>query len=109
LWIERYGDSVLFASFPGTKLYLLLEEVLSSDENAGSYVKRKKLLPFHRPPRAVLCGEEEKILSKIKQLQSEIRYSFFRLWFHITQGFSYMVEAPRWKRRVALLQGLRGI
>jgi hypothetical protein len=108
LWIERYGDSVLFASFPGTKLYLLLEEVLSSDETAEVYFKRKKLLPLHRPPRAVLSGEEEKLFSKIKRLRSEMRYSFFRLWFHIKQGFSYIVEAPRWKRRVASLQDLRG-
>lgn len=105
LWVERYGDIVLFASFPGTKLYLLLEEVLFSDENAKGYVKRQKLLPLHRPPRVVLRGEEEKLVLKIKQLRSEIGYFFFRLWFHTKQGFSYMVEAPRWKRSVASLQG----
>jgi hypothetical protein len=107
LWVERYGDSVLFASFPGTKLYLLLEEVLFSNENAEGYVKRQKLLPLHRPPRVVLRGEEEKLLLKIKQLRSETGYFFFRLWFHTRQGFSYMVEARRWKRSVASLQDLR--
>jgi len=108
LWIERYGDSVLFASFPGTKLYLLLEEVLFSDENAEVYVTRRKLLPLHRPSRAVLRGAEDKFFSSIKQLRSEVGYLLFRLRFHITQGFSYAVEAPRWKRRVASLQDLRG-
>jgi len=108
LWIERYGDSVLFAPFPGTKLYLLLEEVLFSDENAQLYVKRKKLLPLHRPSRAVLRGAEERVFFNIKQLRSEIGYFLFRLWFHITQGLSYAVEAPRWKRMVASLQDLRG-
>jgi hypothetical protein len=108
LWVERYGDIVLFASFPGTKLYLLLEEVLFSGENAEGYVKRQKLLPLHRPRRVILRGEEEKLLLKIKQLRSEIGYFFFRLWFHIKQGFSYMVEVPRWKRSIASLQDLRG-
>jgi hypothetical protein len=107
LWVERYGDIVLFASFPGTKLYLLLEEVLFSDENAEGYVKHQKLLPLHRPPRVVLRGEEEKLLHKIKQLRSEVGYFFFRLSFHTKQGFSYMVEAQRWKRSVASLQDLR--
>jgi hypothetical protein len=108
LWVERYGDIVLFASFPGTKLYLLFEKALFSDEDVKGYVKRQKLLPLHRPPRIVLRGEEEKLVLKIKQLRSEIGYFFFRLWFHAKQGFSYMVEAPRWKRSVASLQDLRG-
>jgi hypothetical protein len=108
LWVERYRDNVLFASFPGTKLYLLLEQVLFSDMNAKGYVKRQKLLPLHRPPRVVLRGEDEKLSLKMKQLRSEIGYFFFRLWFHTKQGFSYMVEAPRWKKSVASLQDLRG-
>jgi Uncharacterised nucleotidyltransferase len=107
LWVERYGDIVLFASFPGTKLYLLLEEVLFSNENAEDYVKRQKLLPLHRPPRVVLHGVEENLLPKMNQLRSEIGYFLFRLWFHTRQGFSYMVEARRWKRSVASLQELR--
>jgi hypothetical protein len=108
MWVVRYGDSVLFASFPGTKLYLLLEEVLVSDENAEGYVKRQKLLPLHRPPRVFFGAEEKRFLLMIKQLRSEMGYFFFRLWFHTRQGLSYMVEVPRWKRSVASLQDLRG-
>ena len=55
LWIERYGDNVLFALFPGTKLYLLLQRVsFRAKRHAITYEKRKKLFPLHRPPKVVV-------------------------------------------------------
>jgi hypothetical protein len=105
LWIERYGTNVLLAQFPGTKLYLLLETALSGDEGAGLHKRFGKLLPLHQPPRVVVGSGDESLLSKLKRTLTEINYFFFRLRFHITQGFSYMIEASRWKRNMALLQG----
>jgi hypothetical protein len=104
LWVERYRDNVLFAQFPGTKLYLLLEEALSGDEDLRLSARRKKLLPLHLPPKVVMRRRNENLFIRLKQLQSEIGYFAFRLWFHLTQGVSYMIEAPRWRRSVASLQ-----
>jgi Uncharacterised nucleotidyltransferase len=105
LWIERYGNSVLFASFPGTKLYLLLQRALSPEEDSHTYVRRQKLFPLHLPPKITIGSEGGSVLFRWKQARIEAGYLLFRLRFHVTQGIAYMIEAVRWKRNIASLLG----
>jgi hypothetical protein len=104
LWVERYGDNVLFALFPGTKLYLLLQRSLCPEKDARREDRLKKLFPLHQPPKITVGSADETLLSRLRKTQSEISYLLFRLRFHIMQGLAYMIEAPRWKRTVASLQ-----
>jgi hypothetical protein len=99
LWVDRYAGDVLFASFPGTKRYLMLRGALSSDEKRIGL-----LLPLHKPPRIAVKSANESVVLSLKRRRSEISYLLFRLRFHFTQGVSYMMEAPRWKRMIASLQ-----
>jgi hypothetical protein len=105
LWIERYGNKVLLALFPGTKLYLLLQEALSCNEDTRLHKRFAKLVPLHRPPRVVIRDESESLFHKFKRMRSEVGHFFFRLRFHMGQGFSYMIEVSRWKRNISSLQG----
>jgi hypothetical protein len=102
-WIEHYGNSVLFAPFPGTKLYLLLQRALSGENDSESSERHKKLFPLHLPPKVAMESGDKSLLFRWKQIRMESRYLLVRLRFHVTQGFSYMIEAARWKKNIASL------
>jgi Uncharacterised nucleotidyltransferase len=104
LWIERYGSKVMTAKFPGTKFYLLLEKALDEGSVTKSSAVRGKLIPFHRPRRIVSPSAGERWPQLAKTYLAQHRYNFFRLRFHLVNGFSYMIEVPLWKRHIARQQ-----
>jgi hypothetical protein len=104
LWVERYGNKVVFASFPGTKLYLFLRATLSTGQEAEPSEIRNQLLPMHRPSKVTIDDGDRSAIIRLKQLRAEASHFFFRLRFHIAQSFCYMIEASRWKKTIASLQ-----
>jgi hypothetical protein len=100
LWVERYGNRVLLAKFPGTKLYLLLLRAIS-DNDARPI--RRKAFPFHRPATISIEHGNRSLMLQLHQFCSQVSYFFFRLRFHLQQSFLYKIEETRWKRSVASL------
>lgn len=96
LWLERYGKTVLVTDFPGTKLYLLLDQELSAGENARK-ISWGKVLPLHRPPRISNPSGRGPGL-RIRASLTQVRFMLFRLRFHILEGSRYVIAAHRWRR-----------
>jgi hypothetical protein len=104
LWLERYGRTVLLTDFPGTKLYLLLKNELSSDREPRRWITLRTLLPLHRPPQVAYVGRGPNG-PRIRAVFDQVRFVLFRLRFHVAESLRYLVEVRRWKRIINSLSG----
>jgi hypothetical protein len=104
LWVERYGNNVLMAKYPGTKLYLLLLRAMSQDEAETLQKIRNKVFPIRRPPKVTVANRKISFMLQLNQLWNQFSFVFFRLRFHIRQGVFYRIEAARWKQSIASLE-----
>ncbi|MGB7189518.1 MAG: nucleotidyltransferase family protein, partial [Acidobacteriaceae bacterium] len=105
LWVDLYGPRVVFASFPGNKLYLLLQREL---ESAGVSAKRKRiqaLLPLRLPPPITQASPGDSLLTSFFRWSAQLRFICLRLRFHVVEGLRYARESLLWRRRIA--RGLR--
>lgn len=98
LWILNYGREILFSDFPGNKLYLLLLQEISAKRNDWRDISQKRLLPLHTPARALYGNRWAEQLAHIP---GNTRYGLSRAKFHAREGFRYLKEQWRWKRRLA--------
>jgi hypothetical protein len=101
LWAEQYGEESILADFPGTKLYLLLQEELRGNHDSWKQTKRSKLLPLQPPPRILPIAADDDLWKRIRSEAYQLRFVLFRFRFHVVEGFRYLIEASRWKRRLA--------
>jgi hypothetical protein len=101
LWIETYGRRTLLADFPGSKLYLLLRSHLRSDSDAAQASLRRLVFPTRLPARITQGEAGERLVSRLKRAQIEVRFLLFRLRFHVVEGVRYAIESSRWQRRLA--------
>ncbi len=94
-WIDRYCNEVLFATFPGSKLYLLLEEAVGGEQTAA--MVREKLFP-KQAPAPIVGAPSRGIVERLRAKATQWNYFLFRLRFHIAAGLQYLVESRRWNR-----------
>jgi hypothetical protein len=98
LWVDVYGPRILLASYPGSKLYLLLQKEL---EPTGVPAKRslyKALLPRRLPPAITHPASGEKLLGRIKRYMRELHNVLFRFRFHLSEGIRYLCESILWRQ-----------
>jgi hypothetical protein len=102
IWIEHYGEAILLADFPGTKLYLLLETALAGGTPDVKTLRRRRLFPMRLAPPVAHGSHSStannKLSLRIRRARTQLRYNLFRLRFHLVQGIRYLLEAQRWKR-----------
>ena len=106
LWADQYGRQSILADFPGTKLYLLLEEELRGNDQAWKQTRRTTLLPLHRAPRILSTNAQDNVWKRMRGEVHQLRFVLFRLRFHVVEGLHYLIAASRWKRRRAALREL---
>jgi hypothetical protein len=107
LWADHYGREAILADFPGTKLYLLLQEELRGNDESWKQTKRRRLMPLRLAPRIVNVSTDDNVWKRMRGELFQLRFLLFRLRFHVVEGLHYLVEASRWKRRLAALPSYR--
>jgi Uncharacterised nucleotidyltransferase len=99
-WVELYGERVVFASFPGSKLYLLLQKELAVSGIPAKRSLRRALLPLSMPPLIAHATPNETSLMRLRRYRTQLRFILFRLHFHIVEGLRYVRESLRWQRHM---------
>jgi hypothetical protein len=104
LWIQRYGVDAILADFPGTKLFLLLEEELERIESRPATVLRTRLLPIHAGRVVFSPRNNETRTERMDRVLAQFRFSLFRARFHVVQALNYLIERPSWRRSLLQLR-----
>ncbi|WP_187142993.1 nucleotidyltransferase domain-containing protein [Terriglobus albidus] len=97
-WITRYSRTALLTDFPGSKLYLLLEEELTRKEAFAGRSVQAALLPRRLPPGINCKPEQDSLSAKLYRLRQQVPYVFFRLRFHLVEGARYLMASMQWRQ-----------
>lgn len=100
LWVEMYGARAVFGSFPGSKLYLLLQREL---EAAGVPAKRslqQTLLPSRLPPPIIRAFPNDSRKVRLGRYRMQVGFIVRRSRFHLVEGLRFLWESRRWRNRM---------
>lgn len=100
LWVDHYEQQLIYTEHPGTKLYLLLKDVLLEDQPDWRNQRRSKLLPSRIPPKFIHTTRSQGIGPRTRLAWAHLCFIAARLRFHIAEGLRYKRESMRWKRFV---------
>jgi hypothetical protein len=100
LWIELYGARSVFSSFPGSKLYLLLQRALVPAGIPAKRTLRRSLLPLRLPLPISPATANDTFPVRLRRYRLQLRFVGFRLRFHVVEGARYMWELFRWRQHM---------
>jgi len=104
LWVEMYGQRVALGSYPGNKLYLLLQKELQCAGIPEKRSLRRALLPLRLPPPVIRAFPNEALPFRVRRYSMHLQFILGRLRFHIVEGFRFALESRRWRRMKELAQ-----
>jgi Uncharacterised nucleotidyltransferase len=100
LWVKIYGRRVVFGSFPGSKLYLLLQRELESSGVPAKRSLRQALLPRRLPPAVIRASASDTLSVRVRRYRMQLHFVFSRLRFHILEGLRFVWESYRWRQHM---------
>ena len=98
LWVDIYGQRTALASFPGSKLYLLLQEEMKPFGLAAKRSRIQALLPRRLPPAITHTVAGETFSARMNRYCLQLRFIVFRLRFHLTEGLRFLIESILWRQ-----------
>ncbi len=99
-WVELYGRRTVLASFPGSKLYLLLQKELEAAGVVGKRSVRQSLIPRRLPPLIAHGAAGETVAARLTRYRRQVSFVLFRFRFHVVEGIRFSREAFRWRQHV---------
>jgi len=102
LWVETYGHRAVLGSFPGTKLYLLLQQEIEALGLSSKRSVRQSLIPSGLPPPVIRASPNESFSTRLGRYRMQLGLIFGRLRFHLVEGMRFAWESHRWRRQLNL-------
>ena len=101
LWIQMYGHRAVLGSFPGSKLYLLLQRELEAQGVPAKRPLRQSLIPSSLPPAIIRAFPGERLSVRLGRYRMQLGLILDRLRFHLVQGARFAWESGRWRRQLS--------
>jgi hypothetical protein len=101
LWVETYGHRAVLGSFPGSKLYLLLQQEIEASGLSSKRSVRQSLIPSGLPPPVIRASPNETFSTRLGRYHMQLDLIFGRLRFHLIEGARFLWESHRWRRQLS--------
>lgn len=98
LWAEIYGNRTVLGSYPGSKLYLLLQKEFEDYGVPAKRNIRQSLIPSRLPPPVIKAFRDETFTVRSGRYRMQLNLICGRLRFHCAEGLRFVWESHRWRR-----------